>query len=183
MEECYRCGEPIEAGEEHCPHCGRRLYRICFCGWRIPVNAESCPQCQADWSGTMRVRRKSRRHRFSSRRLGTYALVGAAAALVLAALCGWLVVKLAERALPEGKGMPAGFAEQMGLARQGAGKLVNTVGERLAGLGAGLGLAALILFVGALVGVLIYLVNEDLIRFPWPRHSRRAQRVRRRRAP
>lgn len=179
--ECYRCGEPIEGGEEHCPHCGRRLYRVCYCGWRIPVDAESCPQCHADWSGTMRVRRKSHRHRFSLRRMGSYALLGAAGALGVAGVVGWIVIQLAERALPAGTAVPPGFAAQLRLVGQGLADLVATVGERMAGLGAGLGLALLVLLAGAVVGGLLYLIKEDLLRLPRPRRAGRAARVRRRR--
>jgi len=180
VEECYRCGEPIEEGEEHCPRCGRRLYRVCFCGWRIPVDAESCPHCHADWSGTVRVRRKSHSRRFSSRRLGSYALLGAGGALLLALICSWVVIKLAERALPEGQAMPDGLADQFALAWHGGAELMGTAGERLSRLGAGLGIVLAILLVGAIIGTLLYLLNEDLVRVRWP-WQRRKKRVQRRR--
>jgi ribosomal protein L40E len=181
VSECYRCGATIGEGQEHCPQCGRPLYRVCYCGWRIPINAHRCPQCDADWSGAMRVRKKAHSHRVNPRRLGSYAVLGALAALALTALGGLLLGKLAERALPEGQPMPHALGERMALAWEGVEEVLSTIGRRLAALSGGLGLVLLILLMGAAVGALIYLAHEGLLRFTWPRAHRKGKVRRRRR--
>lgn len=179
--ECYRCGETIEEGQEHCPTCGRPQYRVCYCGWRIPITAHRCPQCGADWSGAMRVRRKAHSHRVHPQRLARHAVLGALAALVFAALVGVVVNNLALRALPEGQPMPAALGARLALAGQGLGELLSTIGRRLGTVGGELGLVLLILLAGAAVGALFYLTREHLLRIRWPWAHRKHKVVRRRR--
>jgi predicted RNA-binding Zn-ribbon protein involved in translation (DUF1610 family) len=178
VDECHRCGEAIAPGETRCPECGSRLYRECFCGWRIPVTAARCPHCGADWTGAHRTRKRAHSHKVHAARLGTSAVVGALVALVAAALLGVLIKQLALRALPEGDTLPDSLSARLGLAWDGAVQVTEATGSHLAKVSAGLSTILLVVFLGAVIGTVIYLVREELLRVSWPpwrkrKHSRR----------
>jgi hypothetical protein len=182
VEECHRCSEPIPPGAARCPECGSRLYRDCFCGWRIPVTAERCAHCEADWSGAHRTRKRVHSHKVHAARLGSSAIAGALVALVLAALLGVVVKQLALRALPEGDALPDSLSGRLGLAWDGAVLVGRATGQHLSKVGAGLSTVVLIVILGAVIGAVIYLLREDLLRVPWPPWRHRKKHYRRRRA-
>jgi len=185
---CYSCGAEVPAGESHCPVCGKRQLRTCFCGARISVTTLRCPECGADWSqsarsnreagqsGDTRVKRKSRSQRVRSDALGSHAVIGALAALLLAGLISLSVTRLASQALEPGETMPPSFSAKLGLAAAAVRAGVTRVGRVLSGhahtLIAGLALMAC----GAALGALYYLHTLGFL--PWGRRPSRKRRKR-----
>ena len=171
----------MEEGADHCPRCGRRVYRICYCGWRIPVYAERCPQCDADWSASMRVRKKAHTHKVNPKRLASYAMGGALGALLLALLLGALINSLAARTLEEGQSLPSSVTDRLGLAAVGLGQALGTLGQHFAHMSGALAVVLTILVVGAGVGAFLYFSREHLLSLELPRPGQRKHRHRRRR--
>jgi hypothetical protein len=109
---------------------------------------------------------------------------GSLAALILAALLGIIIRQLALRALPEGDTtLPDGLTARLGLAWQGLIQLGALMGRHLAEISQGLWIVLLIVFAGAVVGAVFYLVREDLLRLPRaPWGHKKGRHYRRRRA-
>ncbi|MCX7598123.1 MAG: zinc ribbon domain-containing protein [Armatimonadetes bacterium] len=176
---CYRCRATIPQGASHCPRCGRRQTRWCYCGHEIHVTEATCPHCGADWSGALRVRRRGRRNRLETRKLVGYMAAGAVVAIFAAALLNSIVGALAIRSLPAGERvLPPDFASRLGLAVETVGRNLAVVWNHIARLGGGfLGLLA-ILLTGAVVGALVYLGRVGRIRVPLLRGSKAHRRRR-----
>jgi len=109
----------MAADAKTCPACGRRQYRICYCGNRIPVNTAECPHCGADWSDSTRVKRKkSRSSRLNSAGLLRSAGIGAVIALVIAGLFNIFITYFAAIGV-EGEALPDDFFGLLDMASVG----------------------------------------------------------------
>ena len=178
--ECYRCGHVIPADAQRCPSCGRRQYRICYCGNRINVTLSSCPHCNADWSSSRRTRRT--KHRSSKVQPGAVAKsagIGALAALGMMGIFQVLVRYFARIGAETGD-IPEAMSARMQMAATGVHKVIeawlNSIAARSdALLGVGIGL-----LIGAAIGVSIYLINIGIIKFN-RKKSRTGSRTSRRR--
>ncbi len=174
---CYACGAEVPAGETRCPVCGRRQVRQCYCGALIPVTASRCPECGADWSQSVRVRRKSRSRQLRPLTAARYAGMGALVALLVAGLAHVLVTALAATALGAEEAMPKGVAARVGLALAalggGIGRAIDLVASHAAALLAGL----LVMAVGAAAGVVYYLGRTRILpRLTVKKRTRRKRR-------
>lgn len=176
---CYRCGAALPPEHTHCPRCGRPQYRVCYCGYRIPINAGTCPVCQADWSSAYRVRKKAHSRKVRPQKLGRYALAGAGVAVIVALLANVVVTVLASSVLVEGQSLPSGIGDRLGLALQGAGQLFHRAYGRLLTIGGGLAPVLGVGLVGAAIGALVYLVRAEIIRIRLPGSRRKHKRRRR----
>ncbi len=163
VENCYRCGTPLPEGSEVCPNCGRNQFRICYCGARIPVTAPTCPDCGADWSGSHRIRRKSR-HRPDWKRMAKFALAGSALAVIVAAVLNALITGLARGSLPEGQHIPNSILQKLGLALTTVWTALQALGQGLAEKGGGTLNTIAVLLAGAIIGAGVYLVREGFLR-------------------
>ncbi len=162
---CYHCGAVLD-GAEVCPQCGRKQYRVCFCGERIPVNARVCPHCGADWSHSRRVRRKSRQQKLSYQQLARFAGLGALVAVVAAGLLHLIITGLAQRSLSPEQTLPASLLERMGLALHTIQQNLAKLGEGIMQWGGSVAVIAAVALVGAGVGVVIYLMRTGVISVP-----------------
>lgn len=160
---CYACGAEVPAGERRCPVCGRRQVRECFCGARIPVTVIRCPECGADWSQSVRVRRKSRSRQIRPQTAAKYAALGALAALLVAGLVQVLVTVLAAAALAPGEAMPKGLAAKMGLAVAAVGGCLSRMADLIGSYMATLGIGLLVMALGAAAGVVYYLGKTGVL--------------------
>jgi len=174
---CYACGAEVPAGEKRCPVCRRRQLRQCYCGAWIPVTASRCPECGADWSQSVRVKRKSRSQQIHPRVAARYAAVGALAALLVVGLIQVLVTVLAAVALSPGEAMPEGLVARMGLALATVGACLSRTVGLIASHMATLGLGLLVMALGAAVGAVYYLNRIGAL--PWSAPKKRTQRKRR----
>ena len=120
MNKCYSCGAELKEGQEHCPECGLRQYRVCYCGTKLRRNVERCPECGANWTRISSRRRRSAHKR--KRAEVYYIAVGALCAVALAAIVAATVRGLQEggaAAIADGATRLAAFAGQHGLAIAG----------------------------------------------------------------
>ena len=179
---CYRCGHLMAADARKCPACGRRQYRICYCGQHIDVTAAECPHCGADWSASRRTRRsKQRSSTIKPAAMAKSAAIGAAVALALMGISQILVRYFARIGADAGV-VPVSMSEKLSLARVGVHKVamfwVESISSRSdALLGIGIGL-----LVGAGIGVTLYLINIGTIRIQRKKKRSGRQSSRRRRA-
>lgn len=180
---CGSCGAEVKAGARVCPECAHGLYRTCFCGLELPASERVCPKCGADWSQSMRVsRRRSHSHRPRKAEAVRYALLGAAWTVGGVVLL-YLIATLLALAAPGVEGaLPASLFTRLALAGQGIAHLAGSAAaavSRHSGLILGV---LLVVLLGALGGLVTYLVG--LRRGPRRRPSsdgrRRVHRKRRR---
>ncbi len=151
---CAHCGALVAEGQSSCPECGRGVYRTCFCGWRIPVTQAICPNCNANWSQSMRVARKSRSRTPRRRTALRHAATGAVAALVVASVLYVVVMWLASTAA--GGEPPSGPLSRMGLAAQGLRELAAGVWAAIVRYAGAVASVLAIAALGALIGVGVY---------------------------
>lgn len=177
---CYRCGAALEPGSQRCPQCGRRQTRYCYCGNAIPVTFAKCPYCGADWSMSMRVRRKSRSRRWDWRMFAAYCGAGALAAVAAAAVVNSLVGALALRSLPPGHtGLPGAFSARLSLALATVGRTVATIWGRVISVGGAPWVGAAIAGSGLLAGALTYAYRTGKLRIRLRVGKRRVHKRRR----
>jgi hypothetical protein len=126
------------------------------------------------------VRRKTHSRHVNWKRLAAYAVTGALATLLLAAIANSLVGGLATRSLPVGqRGLPADFPGRLAMAFDTVRRNLGFLMDRMAGVGGGpLALVGL-LSLGAGVGAVIYLGRSGTLRLRWPIRSPKARRRRR----
>lgn len=163
-EECYRCDAQVPADADVCPRCGRRQYRLCYCGNRIPVNVAECPHCGFDWSGSARVsRRKRRSSRLKPGMLLKNAGIGAGVALLLLGTAN-ILLRYFARAGSGGGDVPAELFAQLDMAIAGVQGILGAWWEyagRYRGqlLGVGIGLA-----IGGIIGAGGYLGKIGILK-------------------
>ena len=170
QQECYHCGAALDKGAQICPYCGRKQVRTCYCGAEIPVTAEICPQCDADWSASLRVRRKSKSKKPDWQKLLKFALVGSLLSLSLASVLNLIITGLASRSLATGQQLPNSLIQRLGLALTTIWTALATLGHELAEKGGGMGPLVIVLVAGAALGVAVYLFREGFW-YRWRRHS------------
>ncbi len=153
-----------------CPYCGRKQVRTCYCGAEIPVTAKVCPYCGADWSGSWRVRRKSKSKRPDWKKLLKFALVGSFLALFLASVLNLVITGLASHSLSTGQQLPDSLIQRLGLALATIWTALAALGRELAEKGGGLVPLIAVLAAGAALGAVVYLFREGFWR-RWRRHS------------
>jgi hypothetical protein len=157
--------------------CHRGVYRTCFCGWQLPATAEVCPNCDADWSQSTRVARKSKSHKAKTRSAIRYAAIGALGAVLLSLFVYWLISALA-RVAAGSTGVPSGVGQRLSLAAEGLVRVAGSIGAFFARNAGTMLLVAGIMAIGAIAGIVIYMVR----RRSRPGHtSRTSRRVRRKR--
>jgi len=179
QQQCYHCGTDLAPGTQICPVCGRKQTRTCYCGAEIPVTARTCPECGADWSGSRRVRHKSKSKHIDWKQLAKFSLIGALFTVLAAAGLNAVITALAHRSLDYGQTMPASFIQRLSLALSTMYTTVATLAARLAEHGAGAATLLGILVLGAGVGAVAYLVREGF----WTRWRRRSSgKVKRKRS-
>ena len=166
--QCYSCRTPLLANGK-CPDCGRRQTRICFCGEELYPGEEPCPKCGAEWTATLKIRRRRRRRGVRSGELMGYGVAGIFVALLGTTFIYYVTGMLAQPAAG-GTGSSPSFSERLGMAshavREGLGRAWSSVAESFGGIAPFL-VAAL---VGALVGVLYYLIRTGALA-PRPRNG------------
>jgi len=153
-----------------CPVCGRKQTRTCYCGAEIPVTAETCPECGADWSASRRVRRKSKSKRIDWKQLAIFSVTGALLTALVAGGLSAIITALARRSLDQGESLSASFIERLSLALATVHRAVATLGARLTEHGAGAATLLGILVLGAGVGAIVYLFREGF----WTRWRHRS---------
>lgn len=151
LTQCYRCGAALEEGARVCVYCGRKQYRLCFCGAQIPRSAVRCPECGTDWSKI--ARRRRHRESFAWRSLASYCAVGAVLSLMVAAALAWAYRRLATAALAH-YGAPG---------EPSVGLVLRYIGEKAAGVvgalghhGHGMAAPLVVMMLGAGAGALYY---------------------------
>ncbi len=175
--ECYRCGAEMAGDAERCPECGRRQYRICYCGNRIPVTAAECSHCGADWSGSTRVtRKKTRSSSVKPRMLLKNAGIGAGIALLVLGIAN-ILVRYFARAGSAGGDVPPELFAQIDLAIAGVQGIMGTWWERVARHGGQLVGVGIGLLIGGIAGVGWYLGKMGILKL-----GRKARGSRRRRS-
>jgi len=170
QQECYHCSAALDSGAQICPYCGRKQVRTCYCGAEIPVTAKVCPQCGADWSASLRVRRKSRSKQPDWKKLLKFALVGSLLALFLASVLNVAITGLAVRSLATGQQLPNSLSQRFGLALTTIWTALATLGHKLAEKGGGMGPLVIVIVAGAALGVAVYLFREGFWH-RWRRYS------------
>ncbi len=176
VEKCYRCGTPLPEGAQVCPACGRNQYRTCYCGTLIPVIAPTCPNCGADWSQSLRIRRKSQ-HQPDWKRMGKFALAGSVLAVMAAAVLNGIITGLARGSLPEDQAIPTSIFQKLGLALSTVWTALQALGQGLAEKGGGTLNTVVVVLAGALIGAGVYLAREGFVRSR--RHHKYATKRRR----
>lgn len=160
---CYHCGIELSVDTERCPDCGRRQHRICYCGKRVPVTVENCPYCGADWSGSRRVRRKSRQaRRVKSAAVLRSALIGAAIALGLMVVANILVKHFAQIG-GDGAVPPADIMIQLDLAAVGVQRAMSSWADGIRVQSTTIGSVLIGLLVGAGIGAVGYLTSIGIL--------------------
>ena len=162
--ECYRCGTPLAEGDKVCRNCGRKQFRTCYCGADIPVTAPTCPRCDADWSGSYRIRRKATSRRLNWTRMVKFAAAGSLLALLTVGVFNAIIAGLARRSIASRQEIPASIVAQLRLALNLVGGVLETLGHRLAEKSGGLGTVVVVLVAGAGLGSLAYLAREGFVR-------------------
>jgi hypothetical protein len=175
---CSSCGTGVPEGRRSCPVCHRGVYRTCFCGWQLPATAEVCPNCDADWSQSTRVARKSKSHKAKTRSAIRYAVIGALGAVLLAFLAHWIISALA-RVAADGTSVPSGVGQRISLAAEGLVRLAGSIGTFFARNAETMLLVAGIMLAGAIAGIGIYMVQRRSRSGHTSRTSRRVRRKRR----
>ncbi len=160
---CYKCDAALE-GAEMCPQCGRKQYRVCYCGEKIPVAARVCPYCGADWSHSHRVRHKSRSSKLDYKKLARSAGLGALATLVAAGLTNIVITSIARRSLSSHQVMPSSFLARVELALQSLGQTTIGAMQRAIDMGASLVWVFIVILIGAGLGAVTYLARSGFIR-------------------
>ena len=179
QQQCYDCGASLAPGMQICPVCGRKQTRTCYCGAEIPVTAATCPECGADWSGSRRVRRKSKSKQIDWKQLAKFSLIGALVTVLAAAILNAAVTALAHRSLDYGQALPASFIQRLSLALSTMYTTVATLADHIAEHGAGLITLLGILVLGAGAGAVAYLLHGGF----WTRWRRRSSgKVKRKRS-
>lgn len=158
---CYYCQAPLAADAQVCSECGRKQYRVCFCGATAPAGMEECPVCGADWTEKIKIRRRSRAVHIKPRNLLNSALVGALITIVATAIFNLLVTALAERSI-EAEALPAAFSARLYYAWLTLSSATSLLFNRLLG---GAGPFLLIAVLGGGVGILFYLIHIGYLRF------------------
>ncbi len=160
---CYHCGQALPSNAERCSNCGRRQQRVCYCGQRVPVTVEVCPHCGADWSGSRRVRRKSRRpHRVKPRVVLRSALIGAGVSLVLM-VAAHILVKYFARIGGDGSLPPSDVMMQLDLAAEGARRVLSSWETGFQAQAGTLGSLLIGLMIGAGIGIIGYLTSVGIL--------------------
>jgi len=175
---CAHCGAQVAEGQRSCPECGRGVYRTCFCGWRIPVNQAICPNCNADWSQSMRVARKSRSRTPRRRTALRHAAIGAVTALAVTVVAYVVVTWLATRAA--GGEPPSGPLSRMELAAEGLRGLAAGVWAAIVRHAGAVASVLAIAALGALIGVGVYALRLGSRNRSSRQSTRRLRRKRRR---
>ena len=170
QQQCYDCGASLAPGMRICPVCGRKQTRTCYCGAEIPVTAATCPECGADWSGSRRVRRKSKSKQIDWKELAKSALIGALITVLVASGLSAIITALAHRSLDYDQALPASFIQRLTLALSTIYTATAALASRLAEYGAGAATLLGILVLGAGVGAVVYLFREGF----WTRWRRRS---------
>lgn len=97
---CYRCKTDMGEEDRLCPVCGRLQFRVCHCVKQLRMRVETCPDCGADWSRSIRHKaRRKRRERGDPRELARYIAAGAVGFLLLAGSLYYVGGRVAERML------------------------------------------------------------------------------------
>ncbi|MEN6642973.1 MAG: zinc ribbon domain-containing protein [Armatimonadia bacterium] len=174
---CYYCEAPLPAGAQVCSECGRKQYRVCFCGTTALAGLENCPSCGADWSERIKVRRRSRAVHIKPRKLLRSALIGALVTIVATAIFNLLVTALAERSI-QAEALPAAFSAKLYYAWLTLSSATSVLFSRLLG---GAGSFLLIALLGGTVGTLFYLIHIGYLRFSRQQEHGKHGTLRRRR--
>lgn len=171
--ECYWCSTPLPEGTRICPECGLKQYRTCYCGTEILVTAPRCTNCGADWSASLRIRRKAKPRRPNYKSMLKSAALGSVIALVVAALLNAIVTGLARRSI-SGDQQITTITQKVGLAIDTIETILQTIGHHLAERSGGLIAAIVVIVVGAAIGALTYLSRRGFLRLRKDRkHPRR----------
>jgi ribosomal protein L40E len=171
---CYRCGADVSPDARVCPECGRRQFRLCFCGDEIRRSVARCPRCGTDWSKIQRRRHRRSRESFRWRQLARYGSFGAGLALAVSLFAMWTYQGLEGRAVAYyGGASHASPSPGLVLSYLGAkaSRLVEGIGDGAPAVGH----AFAICLVGALAGAFVYLWRTELPGRLRPRRSRRTR--------
>ncbi len=182
---CYNCGTELPDDRRHCPGCGRSLFRTCYCGADIPVTYTTCPNCEANWSQSARVRKKKSKSRtVRPTRMALFALSGAVAAMVIFGVIQALITSVARGSLSPGEAMPASGGERLLLSAQTLLGALGRMGAFMADHSASLLGLLLVIVLGAVGGTIYYVITTKADRGKRDHRSvpRRDSSVRRRRA-
>ncbi len=182
---CYNCGTELPDDRRHCLECGRSQFRTCYCGASIPVTYTSCPNCEANWSQSARVRKKKSKSRtVKPTRMALYALSGAVAAMIMFGVIQALITSAARGSLSPGEAMPASGGQRLLLSAQTLLSAVGRIGAFMADHSASLLGLLLVIVIGALGGGIYYVITTKADRSKHDHRSipRKDSSVRRRRA-
>ncbi len=172
--ECYWCSTSLPENTRICPECGLKQYRTCYCGTEILVTEPRCPNCGADWSASLRIRRKAKPRRPNYKSMLKSAALGSVIALLAAVLLNAVVTGLASRSLAGDQQIPTSITQKVGLAIDSIGTILQTIGHHLAEKSGGLIAAIVVIAVGAAIGALTYLARRGFLRLGKDRkHPRR----------
>lgn len=174
---CYHCEAPLSADAQVCSECGRKQYRVCFCGATAHAGLEQCPSCGVDWTERIKVRRRSRAVHVKPRKLLKSALIGALVTVVATAIFNLLVTALAERSI-QAEALPAAFSARLYYAWLTLSSATSLLFDRLLG---GAGPLLLIALLGGAVGALFYLVHIGYLRLSSQQEHGKHGTLRRRR--
>lgn len=176
---CSTCGADVPPGVRSCPVCRRGVYRTCFCGWRLPADEATCPSCGADWSQSVRVSRKSRSRKPRKSGMLRAAALGALAAAVAALVIHVTLWGFARLAVNDQQAVPVDFIDRIRLALSGIAGLIGRAGAYVAAHAQTIALAAGILVLGAVAGIVVHRLRRGHRRGHSSRTSRRVRRRRR----
>jgi hypothetical protein len=155
---CYWCQVPLDPGGD-CPECGRRQVRICFCGQELSPDQEVCPNCNTEWRGVVKVRRRRRKRQVGGLEMAGYVALGIFAALALAALLNSSVGGLALKSA-EGTELPESFGARWALAVQTVQTAVESLSDNAVSRFAGLAIFIVMGLLGGALGAVLYLRRE-----------------------
>lgn len=171
---CHRCEAPLPPGSAVCTECGRKQFRLCFCGAAVPAAAETCPICGTEWSEKIKVRRRSRSSKIKTLPLAQSALLGALITIVVAALLNLIIRALAESSAHGN--LPDSILERLYYAGLTLGRAVSLLYDRLWG---GFLISVVAALVGAAIGTLAYLRRTGFMHFQFKLHGHSFRRRRR----
>jgi hypothetical protein len=159
---CYWCQIPLDPGGD-CPRCGRRQVRICFCGQDLAPDQEVCPNCNTEWRGVVKIRRRRRKRPIGGLELAGYIALGVFGALAVAALLSSAIGGLALKSA-QGPDLPEPFTQRLALAMQTLQAAAAHLGANALDRLGGLAIFIIMGIVGGALGAAIYLYRERRFR-------------------